>query len=150
MIAGRGSSQIRAKEPVSMLRPVFGCMGVGAILIVAGGMIIAKSAPPYDTPVAANVSPDDDSDPQGPGVPLSWSSQHFGAPNQPLGPVAVGFAQGTDPSIVQFVTESLQSDPMQRYQLTNRWSGATGTPRALTWSFAPDGINIPGGVGEPA
>src|SRR5262249_28794844 len=39
---------------------------------------------------------------------------------------------------------------MQRYQLTSRWSGATGSPRALTWSFAPDGINIPGGVGEPA
>jgi hypothetical protein len=37
----------------------------------------------------------------------------------------------------------------QRYQLTGRWSGAQGTPRALTWSFAPDGLSIPSGVGEP-
>ncbi len=39
---------------------------------------------------------------------------------------------------------------MDRYQIANRWSGTTGSPRALTWSFVPDGLNIPSGVGEPA
>ncbi len=37
------------------------------------------------------------------------------------------------------------------YNTTTRWSpGAQGSPYTVSWSFAPDGINIPGGVGEPA
>ncbi|QOI99284.1 MAG: matrixin family metalloprotease [Phycisphaeraceae bacterium] len=38
----------------------------------------------------------------------------------------------------------------QRYFLSSRWSGAQGTARALTWSFVPDGLNIPNGIGEGA
>mgnify|MGYP000850454557 CR=1 FL=1 len=36
-----------------------------------------------------------------------------------------------------------------RYQLGSRWTGSQGDPRALTWSFVPDGLSIPSGVGEP-
>lgn len=38
----------------------------------------------------------------------------------------------------------------ERYWLGSRWSGAQGSPRALTWSLAKDGINIPGSIGEGA
>jgi serralysin len=37
-----------------------------------------------------------------------------------------------------------------RYNVGSRWSGAIGSPRALTWSFAPDGLSIPSGIGEGA
>jgi len=37
-----------------------------------------------------------------------------------------------------------------RYNAGTRWSGAVGSPRALTWSFAPDGLSIPSGIGEAA
>lgn len=38
-----------------------------------------------------------------------------------------------------------------KYQLTGRWTGSQGDPRALTWSFVPDGLSIPSasGVGDP-
>jgi hypothetical protein len=36
-----------------------------------------------------------------------------------------------------------------RYNLGSRWSGVQGDPRALLWSFVPDGLSIPSGVGEP-
>lgn len=35
------------------------------------------------------------------------------------------------------------------YNTTTRWSpGAQGDPYTVTWSFAPDGLSIPGGAGE--
>lgn len=41
-----------------------------------------------------------------------------------------------------------------RFQANNRWSGGSfgtaGNPITLTYSFVPDGLNIPNGVGEPA
>ncbi|MFO0859755.1 MAG: matrixin family metalloprotease [Phycisphaerales bacterium] len=39
-----------------------------------------------------------------------------------------------------------------RYFLDNRWSGAQGSPRVITWSFVPDTVNITGapGISEPA
>ncbi|MGB0715479.1 MAG: matrixin family metalloprotease [Phycisphaerae bacterium] len=35
------------------------------------------------------------------------------------------------------------------YNLLCRWGGSNGSPRFLTWSFVPDGVFIPSGVGEP-
>lgn len=74
-----------------------------------------------------------------------------------LGPVSVCFAEGTDPLLMNAFQQALQDaqdgawpDPNARYQLTGRWSGAAGSPRVLRWSFVPDGLNIPNGVGEPA
>ncbi len=38
-----------------------------------------------------------------------------------------------------------------RYNLNSRWNiGVQGDPVTLRWSFVPDGLNIPNGVGEPA
>src|SRR6185436_3272417 len=72
-------------------------------------------------------------------------------------PVTVCFKEGTDPMYAARVTNMvnqmnlLRFGPMD-YQLTGRWSGAQGSPRALTWSFVPDGVSLPGGpsgAGEP-
>lgn len=41
-------------------------------------------------------------------------------------------------------------NPSDRYFLGSRWSGAQGSPRTLTWSFAKDNMSIPSGIGEPA
>lgn len=73
-------------------------------------------------------------------------------------PVAACFAEDTDPEIVRAVCEILYGlgGPLD-FQLNTRWSstanGGTGTapnPITLTYSFAPDGINIPDGIGEGA
>ena len=37
---------------------------------------------------------------------------------------------------------------LDRFFLGSRWSGTQGTPRQLTWSFVPDGMSIPNGIGE--
>lgn len=36
--------------------------------------------------------------------------------------------------------EQTSGGPSERYQLGTRWSGNQGDPRALTWSFVPDGL----------
>jgi len=64
-------------------------------------------------------------------------------------PVVVCFAEGTDPNYVAQVTNLVNLMNGNQYFLGGRWSGSQGTPRALTWSFVPDGLSIPGGVGEP-
>ncbi|MBX3377703.1 MAG: immunoglobulin domain-containing protein [Phycisphaeraceae bacterium] len=72
-----------------------------------------------------------------------------------LAPVVACFAPGTDPVYVRRVEaivaqmNQLQFGGAPDYQLTSRWSGAQGTPRALLWSFMPDGVVIPSGAGEP-
>ena len=48
-----------------------------------------------------------------------------------------------------YITQDDGDEFSPRYQLTTRWRGAQGSPRALTWSFVPDGLSIPGGAGEP-
>lgn len=40
--------------------------------------------------------------------------------------------------------ENSSGGPSDRYYLGSRWSGSTGEPRALTWSFVPDGLNADG------
>ncbi|MBL8060842.1 MAG: matrixin family metalloprotease [Chthonomonas sp.] len=72
-----------------------------------------------------------------------------------LGPVAACFAEGTDPQVMAAFHQALQEaqdgawpNPDERYNLTSRWSGAQGSPRVIRWSFVPDGLSIPSGVGE--
>lgn len=84
-----------------------------------------------------------------PGQPLEWYKTHFGTPPNSLGGVEACFAKNTSPDVVAFVEQTL-FEGNARYQLNTRWSGAQGTPRALMWSFVPDGLNIPNGVGEAA
>ncbi len=68
-------------------------------------------------------------------------------------PVAVCFSADAPPSLeVQAaVTAAMQGGAFgPRYNVSNRWNvGAQGDPVTLTWSFAPDGLSIPSGVGEP-
>lgn len=64
------------------------------------------------------------------------------------GPVVVCFAEGTDPDYVQQTQDLVDLLNGTNYWLGGRWSGTQGSPRALTWSLVPDGLSIPGGVGE--
>ncbi len=71
-----------------------------------------------------------------------------------VAPAVACFAVGTDPIYARRVEEIVHQLNLQRfgatdYQLNTRWSGAQGSPRALTWSFVPDGLSISGGAGEP-
>jgi len=75
-------------------------------------------------------------------------------------PIAVCFAPGTPEEVVRlFNTVPLGFDnAAPRYQATSRWSATAtgaasftqGSPVTLTYSFVPDGVNIPGGAGEAA
>ena len=76
-----------------------------------------------------------------------------------LGPAMACFAEGTPEEVMQAFLAAMQSaedgawppseGPGSEYQLNTRWSGVQGSPRALTWSFVPDGLSISSGAGEP-
>src|SRR5262249_8095466 len=74
-------------------------------------------------------------------------------PDADTGMVVACFADGTPQEYVDEVNarvDALNAALLgERYQLTSRWTGAQGNPITLTWSFAPDGLSIPGGIGEP-
>ncbi len=59
---------------------------------------------------------------------------------------AVCFAPGTDPSVVESVTHAGFGRPQGTLAYVfsdfNRWSGAQGDPKILTWSLVPDGVPI--------
>lgn len=84
-----------------------------------------------------------------PGLGLEWYEKNFKRNSPEKDTVAACFAKNTPPDVVQFVEQEIY-DANSRYQLNTRWSGAQGSPRALTWSFVPDGLNIPNGIGEAA
>jgi len=75
-------------------------------------------------------------------------------PVHPGAPVVACFTKGTDPRYIEAVSGYLhlknQAFFGHDYHLGTRWSGAQGSPRALTWSFVPDGLMISSGSGEPA
>lgn len=62
--------------------------------------------------------------------------------------VSAIFAPGTDPKIVEMVSQAIMNPENSRYQTTSRWPGTSGTPINLTYSFPADGLSIPSGVGE--
>ena len=73
-------------------------------------------------------------------------------------PMDACFYPGTDPKIVERVTQALaaQSQNPLDYYLGTRWSttangstGSQGNPIIITYSFVPDGVSISGGSGEP-
>lgn len=68
---------------------------------------------------------------------------------------ALCFAPGTPPDVIEAFTRRMMimevefdGDGGVAYELVSRWSGTQGSPRALTWSFIPNGVSIPGGAGE--
>lgn len=74
-------------------------------------------------------------------------------PVSPSAPVVVCFMPGTDQRYIESVSRLIhlknQAFYGPDYFLGPRWSGAQGSPRALTWSFVPDGLMITGGSAEP-
>lgn len=72
-------------------------------------------------------------------------------------PVHVCFAPGTPQDYVDYISSQLYGDFNPAYNASGRWTstsygsvGSRGNPLRLRWSFVPDGVNIPNGVGEPA
>ncbi len=69
---------------------------------------------------------------------------------------AVCFDPSNPPSLeIQAAVNRVIMAHRDRYNIANRWSGGgDNTPRALTWSFVPDGTNIPStgdpNIGDPA
>lgn len=74
-------------------------------------------------------------------------------------PIAACFAEGTPPDVMAAVNQAMYKQWLEsnrksageagaEYFTGTRWSGTTGTPRVVTWSFAPDGLSIPSGIGE--
>jgi len=62
--------------------------------------------------------------------------------------VSALFAPGTDPEVVERVSQAIQNVDHARFELTGRWPGSSGQPVNLTYSFPSDGLNVPSGVGE--
>ena len=72
--------------------------------------------------------------------------------------IATCFADGTDPAIVAAFNQAIPGfNP--RFQQGTRWGAtalnpggttAAGVPTTISYSFVPDGTNIPGSNGEPA
>ncbi len=88
------------------------------------------------------------------GIAVPAAGQRPADPPWAGAPVAVCFAPGTDPIYAARMTALAHQLNTLRYGADyytfpgSSWSGQ-GTPRTLTWSFAPDGLSIPGSLGEP-
>jgi hypothetical protein len=66
-------------------------------------------------------------------------------------PFALCFAPDTPPEVIaafyqQHPELAPPSEQGPRYNLANRWSGTMGSPKALSWSFVPDGLSVEGGT----
>ncbi len=125
-------------------------MVIGTVLLVGGGIGLLDDHD-RSRPAVSVVSTWDDTD---------WFV-HFGAPHpypeaEQLVRKGVGippacFAPGTPDEVVQAYMEAFWGDeyPAVAYNLFCRWPGGNGNSAHLTWSFAPDGLFIPSGTGEP-
>ncbi|GMU34951.1 MAG: matrixin family metalloprotease [Planctomycetia bacterium] len=86
-----------------------------------------------------------------PGVGIEFYHETWGLPDPNREYTQACFAVGTAPEVVEYLNNLLEGDAAgPRYQITNRWLGSQGSNRNLTWSFVPDGLFIPNGIGEPA
>ncbi len=72
----------------------------------------------------------------------------FDADGRPL--VAACYDANDPPPEEVFILVEAAISGMDRFFIANRWSGSQGTLRNLRWSFVPDGLNIPNGIGEGA
>jgi serralysin len=79
---------------------------------------------------------------------LSWYKTHWRAEDRVPNAVAACFAEGTREDVMAHVMDQLGFPDEFRYNLVNRWPGSQGDPLVLTWSFIPDGVTIPSGIGE--
>ncbi len=67
------------------------------------------------------------------------------------GPIAACFAEGSNPTPEQLMAVQMAIQGFDsRYQIGGlRWGSGTNSPTTVYWSFVPDGLSIPSGVGEP-
>ncbi|RME39347.1 MAG: hypothetical protein D6788_05640, partial [Planctomycetota bacterium] len=80
------------------------------------------------------------------GIAVVGAAVTRGQDDIPLRPV-VCFAPGTDPSVVQAVTQAgfgraARNGVAYVFSDVNRWPGPQGSPKQLTWSLMPDGVFI--------
>jgi hypothetical protein len=63
-------------------------------------------------------------------------------------PRVICFSEGTDPL---YMSDLLEVQPLTpEYYTGTTWSGAVGTPAAVSWSMVPDGLSIPSAFsGDP-
>ncbi|MFO0856238.1 MAG: matrixin family metalloprotease [Phycisphaerales bacterium] len=79
-----------------------------------------------------------------------------GDPEVGNGPSSACFAPDSNPdlAIINAVNNAIlggSGEFGERYLINGTWqTGQVNAPRAITWSFVPDGLSIPSGVGEPA
>jgi hypothetical protein len=70
---------------------------------------------------------------------------------EPIDPMTVCFAPGTDAAYMQWFRSTLHPQP--EFVPGSRWTigGSQGDPVSLRWSFVPDGLSIPSaGAGDPS
>lgn len=62
------------------------------------------------------------------------------------------FSPGTPDDVMRYYNQLTQPQPAGDvgiyFVTTSRWSGSTGSPRVLTWSFIPDGVIVDGETNE--
>jgi len=63
--------------------------------------------------------------------------------------LAIAFDAQNPPSAVEQARLQAQF-PRPEYFVGPRWSGVQGSPRAVTWSLVPDGVQVPSVIGENA
>jgi hypothetical protein len=99
-----------------------------SVFAAAGGGLAPEVSTQDDMPVAVEVLPDA----QQFGFAACWD------PNFP-----------PSPEVQAAMTQAMQQ--ALQFNANTRWtiSGSNGDPITLTWSFVPDGLSIPSGVGEP-
>lgn len=86
-----------------------------------------------------------------PGIGIEFYHETWGIPDPNREYTQACFAVGTAPEVVEYFNNLLEGDVAgPRYQITSRWLGSQGSNRNLTWSFVPDGLFIPSGIGEAA
>ena len=67
----------------------------------------------------------------------------------PLPQVDDGFIVCFDEGATSEQIEAYHAARGLKYNNESRWPGAQGDPVTITWSFIPDGVSIPGNLGEP-
>jgi hypothetical protein len=117
-------------------------MRILAVLVLVAVGIHLAAFPARNAPADSGIA-----DAQAGPHSLEWYKQHFSKPACKPGEATACFAPGTSPDVMTYFMDQMGFPDGERYNLGGGWT-SQGDPVTLTWSFAPDGLSIPGGVGE--
>ncbi|GJQ30136.1 MAG: hypothetical protein HBSAPP03_20200 [Phycisphaerae bacterium] len=132
-----------------------GCAAI--VLLGSAGLAFGGGTPPTTQPTGGWLYPEVDfqdgrtREADGRVWPERPLGRPAGGDPEDLGPLAACFAEGYTPTPEQWaaLNAALADGYSSRYNAVDRWSGGSnGSPMALSWSFVPDGLSIPSGVGE--